>query len=76
MSENIKQRKPRLILQSEIYIYIINILPAFLGKKIYIFPTVKSALLLLFNITITLFRKSDKMHAVLFLSHLQAIAMN
>ena len=55
MSENIKQRKPRLILQSEIYIYIINILPAFLGKKIYIFPTVKSALLLLFNVTITLF---------------------
>ena len=34
MSENIKQRKPKLILQSEIYIYdFINILPAFLGKK-------------------------------------------
>ena len=44
--------------------------------NIYIFPTVKSALLFLFNITITLFRKNDKMHAVLFLSHLLAIAID
>ena len=44
MSENIKQRKPRLILQSEIYIYIINILPAFLGKKNIYIPDCKISL--------------------------------
>ena len=47
-----------------------------IGKNIYIFPTVKSALPFLFNITITLFRKNDKTHAVLFLSHLLAIAID